>query len=211
MKRGCPITFLPLRIPQRQRILSPAPTFDGEAHAPQAPSDDHSPKLYETVVNVASLNGKNERFEYAMDAVFLFLLDDASKTFKYPWAEVVFIRGTDEFKPASSAFLSVALGATTHQEAFDLQIIRRISVALEEWVFAYIDRWQHIENGEGLGITITDLNRNIEHPDKPCGKYSGRRFVKMIRRMASIVECDGLWQSQVVFKTKVNTKDFCKT
>ena len=75
-------------------------------------------------------------------------------------------------------------------------------MTLEESVFTYIQLWQSIEAGKGVGITSSDLNRNIEHPDKPSGKHSERRFAEMIRGMSSIVESEELWEGQVVFKLR---------
>ena len=76
---------------------------------------------------------------------------------------------------------------------------------LEESVFTYIQLGQSIEDGEGVGITISDLNRNIEHPDKPS---SERRFAERIRGMFSIVESDELWQGQVVFGIRKQNSPF---
>ena len=80
-------------------------------------------------------------------------------------------------------------------------------MTLEESVFRYTQYWQVIEDGEGVGITIFDLNRNIAHPDKPIGKNSERRFQAKISGMSSIVKSDKLWEGQVVFKIRESCED----
>ena len=87
--------------------------------------------------------------------------------------------------------------------------VHEVSVdkSLEECVYEYIQLWQGMENGKGVGITCADLNNNIEHPEKPTGKYSERRFTEMMRGMSSLTESDEPWEGKVVFKIKEPSAD----
>ena len=54
---------------------------------------------------------------------------------------------------------------------------------LEETVYNYIKKWQGVENGKGVGITVDHLNRNM-------------------REMKSLHESEVLWDGHVVFQLK---------
>ena len=73
---------------------------------------------------------------------------------------------------------------------------------LEETVYNFIKKWQGVENGKGVGITIDHLNRNIVHPNKKKGKDSRKKFYSLLREMKSLCESEELWNGQVVFLLK---------
>ena len=73
---------------------------------------------------------------------------------------------------------------------------------LEETVYNYIKKWQGVENGKGVGITIDHLNRNIVHPNKKVGKDSRKKFYTLLREMKSLHESEVLWDGHVVFQLK---------
>ena len=73
---------------------------------------------------------------------------------------------------------------------------------LEDAVYEYIERWQEVEDGVGVGIACGDLNRNIVHPEKPRGKGSEAQFVTVLRQMPSLIESEEKWNGKVVFQLK---------
>ena len=75
-------------------------------------------------------------------------------------------------------------------------------MTLEQSIYAYIDKYQMFQHGEGVGITISDLNRNIDHPDKLKGKHSEKHLKEMIRSMSSLQEAKDLWKGEVVIKIR---------
>ena len=75
-------------------------------------------------------------------------------------------------------------------------------MTLEQSIFAYIQKYQIFEHGEGLGITISDLNRNIDHPEKPKGHKSEQKLKERIRLMPSLQQAEALWKGEIVFKIR---------
>ena len=75
-------------------------------------------------------------------------------------------------------------------------------MTLEQSIYAYIDKYQMVQHGEGLGITISHLNRNINHPDKRVGKNSEKHLKEAIRAMSSLQEAKELWRGEVVVKIR---------
>lgn len=75
-------------------------------------------------------------------------------------------------------------------------------MTLEQSIYAYIDKYQMVQRGEGLGITISHLNRNIDHPDKRKGKNSEKHLKEAIRSMSSLEEAKELWKGEAVVKIR---------
>ena len=75
-------------------------------------------------------------------------------------------------------------------------------MSLEESIYDYIQKWQLVQHGEGVGMTLSDLNRNINHPQKPIGHKSAKKLREKILDMSSLVEDDKKWHGEVVIKIR---------
>ena len=71
---------------------------------------------------------------------------------------------------------------------------------LEETVYDYIERFQMWENGQGVGVSCDDLNKNIVHPHKQTGRRSEAKFLVVLRNMPSLIESEQKWNGKAVFQ-----------